>query len=470
MGIFSGNCPVPKGATSYSTKGTAHTPMLLVALACTAATVAISLSLIITHLRRYRVPKEQRQIVRIAFSPAVFAIISLFEIYNYATAQYIDPIGDVYESFCLCALFLLYLQFAAPGGTFGPEMFEAIKDADEGNRLGFDWPQITWLFVFQYPVTELISVIILEATEAADDYCSQSLSPKYGHLWAMLISSVGVGCAVGAILKYYGRMKGMMKVRRGLAKLVCFKLIVFLRFVQAWVFSILLQHHAIKPSKTLSYNDLLYGLPSLLTCVEMVLFAAAFWYAYSSTEYSSSAKPRDQRLSLPKAVLDALNPYDLFAGIGRWFSLFLHLQRTGGFKEWQRVKQQAKADKRANKRAGRGGQGRYRTIDGMESLSLPTQTHGRQDSQPEGLEHYNGGSAYGQQQPSQASELYYQPPSASPPGYREEEEDDEGGKSHLMADVQPARSTSPMPAWNGQRYDRSPSPAGREGLRGRDMV
>ncbi|KAK4541397.1 hypothetical protein LTR36_007998 [Oleoguttula mirabilis] len=456
MGIFSGNCPVPAGATDYNMKGTAHKPMLLVALACTAATVAISISLIVAHLRRYRSPKEQRQIIRIAFSPAVFAIVSFFELYNYATAQYIDPIGDVYESFCLCALFLLYLQFAAPGGTFGPEMFEAVKDADEGTRLGFDWPQITWLFVFQYPVTELIATIILEVTEALDDFCSQSLSPQYGHLWQLLISSVGVGCAVGAILKYYGRMKAMMKVRRGLAKLVCFKLIVFVRFVQAWVFSILLQYKVIKTSTTLSYNDILYGLPALLTCVEMVLFAAAFWFAYSSTEYGSSSKPRNQPLSIPKAVVDAMNPYDLFAGIGRCFSLFLHLRRTGGFKEWQQMKRQAKADKKAKKQS-KGGQGRYRTLDGMESLSQPTHTHGRADSQPEQeLQTYGGG--YGQ------GHDLYQPPSGSPPDH------DDPSKTYLMADVQPARSTSPVPAWNGQRYDRSPSPAGRAPLQGRDMV
>ena len=75
--------------------------MVWTALASTAITMAISLSLIILHLRRYRAPKEQRQIVRIVFSVVVYSVVAFFEIYRYSIAQYIDPIGDVYEAFGL---------------------------------------------------------------------------------------------------------------------------------------------------------------------------------------------------------------------------------------------------------------------------------------------------------------------------------------------------------------------------------
>lgn len=207
--------------------------MLYVSGVGTAVTFVIFVSLISNHLRRYRCPKEQRQIIRLAFAPFVFALVSFFEVFSYSAAPYIDPIGDLYEAFCLCALLLLYIQFAAPGGTFDDETFEAIKAVEEGNVQNFDWPRITWIFVFQYPLTELLSIVILEATEAAGVYCVQSLAPKYGHLWVQIISSVGVGAAVLAILRFYGHMKNRMKVRQGMAKLVCFKLIVFLRFVQS---------------------------------------------------------------------------------------------------------------------------------------------------------------------------------------------------------------------------------------------
>lgn len=75
--------------------------MLWITLASTALTTAISLSLIFLHLRRYRAPKEQRQIVRIVFSVVVYSIVAGAEVWKYDIAQYIDPIGDVYEAFGL---------------------------------------------------------------------------------------------------------------------------------------------------------------------------------------------------------------------------------------------------------------------------------------------------------------------------------------------------------------------------------
>ena len=228
-----GTCPMPPEATDYDAKkGTAHTPMLWTALVCTIITFVSSVSLIILHLRRYRCPKEQRQIIRIVFAPFVFAIVSWLEVYDYSIAQYVDPIGEVYEAFCLCALYLLFIQFAAPAGTFGDDLFLAVKEAEE-KASGFDWPRLTWIFVFQLPLTEILAVLILEVTEAANRYCLSSLSPAFGHFWVEIIKSVGLTFAVTALLRFYGRMKSLMKVRKGLAKFGLFKLIVFLHFVQA---------------------------------------------------------------------------------------------------------------------------------------------------------------------------------------------------------------------------------------------
>lgn len=230
------SCPTTDGEQNLHLRGSSHNILLILSTACTAIALASSLALIFMHLRRYCAPKEQRQIVRIALAPFVFALVSLAEIYNYSVARYIDPISSFYEAICLCSLFLLYVQFAAPSSaTFGEELFDAMKAQQEtgaDKKGNGSWPRTTWMAVFQYPLVEIIAIIILEATEAAGTYCSSSLRPKYGHFWSMLIHSVGIAVAVLAILRFYGRMKVLMKARRGLAKLVCFKLIVGLRFVQ----------------------------------------------------------------------------------------------------------------------------------------------------------------------------------------------------------------------------------------------
>lgn len=228
------SCPVPDGQEDLHLRGSSHTVLLYLSTACTAIALVSSLALILMHLRRYCAPKEQRQIIRIALAPFVFALVSLAQIHNYSVARYIDPISSFYEAICLCALFLLYVQYAAPtSATFGEELFDAMKAQQEpGTKGKGSWPKTTWLLVFQYPVVEIISIIILEATEAAGTYCASSLRPRYGHFWSMLIHTLGIVAAVLSIFRFYGRMKALMKARRGLAKLTCFKAIVGLRLIQ----------------------------------------------------------------------------------------------------------------------------------------------------------------------------------------------------------------------------------------------
>lgn len=114
---------------------------------------------------------------------------------------------------------MLYVQYAAPAGTFDQDTFAAVK-AQEEQASNFDWPRISWIFVFQYPVVEVLAVAIREITEVAGTYCSSSLSPRFGHLWVLLLSTLAIGPCVLAIFRFRGRMKNLMKVRRGMAKLV----------------------------------------------------------------------------------------------------------------------------------------------------------------------------------------------------------------------------------------------------------
>lgn len=86
--------------------------------------------------------------------------------------------------------------------------------------------------MFQYPITEIIAVIVLEATEAAGTYCLSSLKPKFGHLWVQLIRLAGVVLAAMTIIRFYKRMKVLMKARRGAIKLFSFKGFIFLHFIQ----------------------------------------------------------------------------------------------------------------------------------------------------------------------------------------------------------------------------------------------
>jgi hypothetical protein len=232
------SCPVPEGVKQLDIEGSSHDVLFIISAISTVITLISSTALITLHLLRYTAPKEQRQIVRIVFAPFVFALISLAEIYNYSIARYIDPISAFYEAICICALFLLYVQFVAPAatvkGTFGEDVFDAMKarQENEANNSKGNWPRITWIAVFQYPIAMTLAIVILESTEAVGTYCESSLKPRYGHFWTSVIQSLGVTVAIFSIVRFYSRMKVLMKARRGLAKITSFKLMVAVRFVQ----------------------------------------------------------------------------------------------------------------------------------------------------------------------------------------------------------------------------------------------
>ena len=105
---------------------------------------------------------------------------------------------------------------------------------------------------------------------------------------------------------------------------------------------------------------------------------------------------------------------------------------------------------------GRRGQGRYQTLDGMESLTHPSAAHGRSSSQFEDTTPAAWHSAGGHP--------IYQPPATSPPAY-------EAG--YLMAESRAGRSTfSDDRVWDGTRYERSRSPGKltEDAAARRDMV
>lgn len=98
-------------------------------------------------------------------------------------------------TFSSSALYLLYIQYAAPSGTFDEETFAAVKSQEE-TETTFNWPKISWIFVFQYPIIESLCVALQEVTEATGRFCLNSLSPMYAHLWVEIIVSPTKRCEI----------------------------------------------------------------------------------------------------------------------------------------------------------------------------------------------------------------------------------------------------------------------------------
>lgn len=146
--------------------------------------------------------------------------------------------------------------------------------------------------------------------------------------------------AIMSILKFYKALKPRINHRKPLSKLVAFKGIVFLNFIQnvscpklttemslthtQAIFSFLQSSNDLKPTKHYTFHDLSVGIPNLLLSLEMVIFSILFLYIYRTGEYcfkkGAAAVPlghggyQGGLLGL-RAYGDALNITDVLRGI-----------------------------------------------------------------------------------------------------------------------------------------------------------
>lgn len=88
----------------------------------------------------------------------------------------------------------------------------------------------------------------------------------------------------------------------------------------------------LKPSDQIAGPDLRIGIPSMLTCVEMAIFAVLHLFAFPWKPYDLkrqspldtgidgySAQPKTYANGPARAILDALNPWDIIKACGRGF-------------------------------------------------------------------------------------------------------------------------------------------------------
>lgn len=102
-------------------------------------------------------------------------------------------------------------------------------------------------------------------------------------------------------------------------KILAIKLVIFLSFWQSVSISVgtsTLQ--VIRPNEVIAYPDLKVGIPSLLLCVEMAMFAILHLWAFPYHPYARRVKGSSQGGFLGvRALWDAINIWDVIKGFGR---------------------------------------------------------------------------------------------------------------------------------------------------------
>ena len=149
-----------------------------------------------------------------------------------------------------------------------------------------------------------------------------------------IIRAISAAVAIITVFRFTEQVKTRLARHRVMLKLVAFKLIILLNFVQTvsslhrkslspahiacqLVFSF--AGARFTPSTTLSYLDLTVSLPAIIFCLEMVIFSTIFHFVYSYSPYltkrqSGRSAYRGGPLGL-FALGTAFSPVDIVSGI-----------------------------------------------------------------------------------------------------------------------------------------------------------
>ncbi|KAJ5376953.1 hypothetical protein N7509_013839 [Penicillium cosmopolitanum] len=285
---------------------------MIISGACTALVVLVMFSLMFWHAIHLSKPREQIKIMKICILLPLYTVTSFLSICFPRAYTFLAPWLEVFQAVALGSFFLLLCEFISKDSATEIDIFfvafEAPQKKGKSHITGLEWFRKQWIAIFQYPIVALGVAITTDITQAAGIYCLESNEPYFAHLWLTIISIISVAFAVMSVLNFYRGLSQCLSGHKPLSKLLAFKLIVGLSFLERIIFAILRTANTLNPTAKLSYADVNIGIPNLIICLQMVPFALFFPYAYSVSPYLS---------------VDSYHPYHGgFLGVNAWIGLF----------------------------------------------------------------------------------------------------------------------------------------------------
>ncbi|KII84943.1 hypothetical protein PLICRDRAFT_45794 [Plicaturopsis crispa FD-325 SS-3] len=301
---------------------------------CSLLTVIFTTISVLQHCRNYRVPNEQRQIIRILYMPPVYAIISFFSYRFFRDYTYYELIEVAYEAVTISAFLLLLIEYVAATAA-GHNAETAIE---RKNKRPLPFPLCFWRYrptkayfmytlkwsVLQYVIFRPLISIIGIVCQHFNVLCSSaSFSPFFANVYLEAVDFVSISVALYGLIVFYALTSEELKGKRPLAKFLAIKLIVMATFYQSFVFSAL-EGRVIKASLYWTETNIADGLTALTICIEMVFFSLFMWWAYPPSEYKVKGAPAT---SIWRPLWDSINYTDFVIEIIGSFRFFVDYVR-----------------------------------------------------------------------------------------------------------------------------------------------
>ncbi|TIA62077.1 DUF300-domain-containing protein [Aureobasidium pullulans] len=314
-------------------KVTFHHVGLVVSAVFALISVVVAFFLVYKHATHYSKPWEQKHIIRILLMIPIYSTVSFLSYLYYKHSIYFEVLRDCYEAFAIAS-------FLPSCAITLRQIYTSKKTTSAKSRpsTGFGAFSVVWFSVFQYALVRVLFTIVSVVTEAMDRYCENSLNPQFAHIWVMVFESASVTVAMFMLVQFYLQLKDDLAEHRPFLKVLCIKLVIFFSFWQSLVISFLSSSSGpLQPTKKISYPDIQVGIPSMLLCVEMAIFAVMHLFAFPWREYDLSKMPYTDPVTAPgsgfsgtapkyhggwmgiKAYGDTFNPWDLIKATARGF-------------------------------------------------------------------------------------------------------------------------------------------------------
>ncbi|KAE8164118.1 organic solute transporter Ostalpha-domain-containing protein [Aspergillus tamarii] len=269
---------------------------MIVSGVSTAIVLILIFGLMGRHAMRMSNPNEQLKIMRICNLIPSYQILSFISICFPNSYIYLQGFTEVLQGVALYAFLMLLCDFMAPDDRSKVKFFSSLETnrqwQPKKKRNGLAFLELTWYSVLQYPVITWITAVSQVVTQSLHVYCLDSTEPHFAHVWLQVITSLSTSVAINAILQFYMKMKGYMTQHRPLLKLMAFKLIIGVILLEKILFLILTGTNVLKPSASMTYIDVLMGLPTMVICVQMVPLCFLVLYAYRTEPYEIKNSPR----------------------------------------------------------------------------------------------------------------------------------------------------------------------------------
>lgn len=153
--------------------------------------------------------------------------------------------------------------------------------------------------------------------------CPLSAGRQLGSIAVTVVQGMSTLVAVIGVVRFERRMSTNLKNHRPLFKLFAFKMSVGLELIQSVLFTVLAKERVFFPTLYISYNDFYIGVPQFLLINEMFLFSIIFIWAYEYAPYRVQVKQGATTKSVGAALVDILNPSDIFRAVLFMFTAFV---------------------------------------------------------------------------------------------------------------------------------------------------